>query len=142
MSQAVTGEIGAQAIAARIERLPASRALMRIVALIAIGGWFEFFELFMPGAISLGLVHDGIFTIKAQGLLDFHSFPSFLASFFAGMFLSTLLFSRISDLLGRRLIFIWSMVVYSLFNLLIAASSAPGWIDFFRFIAGLGWGYS
>ncbi len=113
---------------------------MRIVALIAIGGWFEFFELFMPGAISLGLVHDGIFTIQAKGLLDLHSFPSFLASFFAGMFLSTLLFSRVSDLLGRRLIFVWSMVVYSLFNLLIAVSSAPGWIDFFRFVAGLGVG--
>ncbi len=128
------------AISARIERLPASPALMRLVALIAIGGWFEFYELFMPGAISLGLVHDGIFTIRARGLLDFHSFPSFLASFFAGMFLSTLLFSRISDLLGRRVIFIWSMVVYSLFNILIAFSSNPEWIDFFRFGAGFGVG--
>ncbi|MGB6654697.1 MAG: hypothetical protein WBE64_21380 [Xanthobacteraceae bacterium] len=100
------------AILARIERLPASRSLLKLIVLIAIGGWFEFYELFMPGAVSLGLVHDRIFTVKASGLFDFHSFPSFLASFFAGMFISTILFSRLSDLLGRRTIFIWSMAVY------------------------------
>ncbi|HEY6617905.1 MAG TPA: MFS transporter [Steroidobacteraceae bacterium] len=128
------------AILARIERLPASRSLLKLIVLIAIGGWFEFYELFMPGAVSLGLVHDRIFTVKASGLFDFHSFPSFLASFFAGMFISTILFSRLSDLLGRRTIFIWSMAVYSLFNLLIVVSSSPGWIDLFRFFAGVGVG--
>lgn len=128
------------AILARIERLPASRSLLKLIVLIAIGGWFEFYELFMPGAISLGLVHDKIYTVKAEGLFDFHSFPSFLASFFAGMFISTVLLSRLSDLFGRRMIFIWSMLVYSLFNLLIVFSDSPGWIDLFRFCAGLGVG--
>lgn len=128
------------AILARIERLPASRALLKLIVLIAVGGWFEFYELFMPGAISLGLVRDNIFTVKATGLFDFHSFPSFLASFFAGMFVSTMLFSRLSDLFGRRMIFIWSMAIYSLFNALIAISGSPEWIDVFRFVAGLGVG--
>jgi MFS transporter, putative metabolite:H+ symporter len=128
------------AIVARIERLPPSRSLLRLVILISFGGWFEFYELFMPGAISLGLVRDRIFTVHATGIFDFHSFPSFLASFFAGMFVSTMFFSRISDLLGRRVVFVWSMAMYSLFNLLIAVSSAPGWIDVLRFLAGLGVG--
>src|SRR5580704_3907801 len=128
------------AILARIERLPASRALLKLIVLIAIGGWFEFYELFMPGAISLGLVHDHIFTVKATGLFDFHSFPSFLASFFAGMFVSTVVLSRLSDLFGRRVTFVWSMVMYSAFNLLIVFASSPGWIDIFRFFAGLGVG--
>jgi MFS transporter, putative metabolite:H+ symporter len=140
MSSVANLTIAPQAILARIERLPPSRALLRLIVLIAVGGWFEFYELFMPGAISLGLVHDRIFSVKATGLLDFHSFPSFLASFFAGMFVSTMLFSRLSDLFGRRMIFIWSMVVYSIFNLLIAFSSSPGWMDLFRFLAGLGVG--
>ncbi len=73
-------------------------------------------------------------------MLDVRSFPSFLASFFFGMFLSTLLFSRLSDTFGRRIVFIWSMAAYSLCNVLIAASSTPGWIDLFRFGAGLGVG--
>lgn len=108
--------------------------------MIAIGGWFEFYELFMPGGIAPGLVHDGIYTLKANGLFDFGSFPSFLASFFLGMFLSTLLFTRLSDLLGRRVIFVWSMVAYSVFNVLIAVSVSPGWIDLFRLGAGMGVG--
>ena len=128
------------AIAARIERLPACRALRQIVLLIAVGGWFEFYELFLPSGISTGLVHDGIFTLGAKGLLDFGSFPSFLASFFLGMFFSTLLFSRLSDVLGRRFIFVWALAGYSLCNVLIAVSSSPGWIDLFRFGAGLGVG--
>ena len=75
------GAVPSYAIAARIERLPACRALRQIVLLIAVGGWFEFYELFLPSGISTGLVHDGIFTIGAKGFLDFGSFPSFLASF-------------------------------------------------------------
>lgn len=128
------------AIAARIERLPASAALRRIVLLIAVGGWFEFYELFMPAGIAQGLAHDGIYTLKAQGLFDFHSFPSFLASFFLGMFISAVFFTRLSDRLGRRFVFVWSMIVYSICNLLIAVSSDPGWIDLLRLLAGMGVG--
>src|ERR1700761_1235935 len=115
VSQQVVAAPG-PAILARIERLAPSRALLKLIVLIAIGGWFEFYELFMPGAISLGLVHHHIFNVKATGLVDFGSFPSFLASFFAGMFVSTVVLSRLSDLFGRRTTFVWSMVMYSLFN--------------------------
>ena len=52
----------------------------------AAGGWFEFYELFMPGFISLGLIKSGVFTESNRGLFDLHSFASFLASFFLGMF--------------------------------------------------------
>ena len=137
MDESLTVPVASHAIVARIERLPASRSLLWVVILIAVGGWFEFYELFMPSAISLGMVHDGIFTVRAQGLLDLRSFPSFLASFFLGMFLSTLIFGRVSDLFGRRVVFIWSMAIYSVFQLLIATSSSPLWIDLFRLMAGL-----
>ncbi|MGI4946854.1 MAG: MFS transporter, partial [Janthinobacterium lividum] len=131
---------GSYEIAARIERLPAGRGLRRLVFLIAIGGWFEFYELFMPGGIASGLVRDGIYRIHSDGLFDYHSFPSFLASFFFGMFLSTLLFSRLSDSFGRRLIFIWSMAAYSVCNVLIALCSSAAWIDVLRACAGFGVG--
>jgi putative MFS transporter len=52
------------------------------------------------------------------------------------MFLSTLLFSRIPDMLGRRVSLIWSMAIYSFFNILIAFSSNSGWINFYRLAAG------
>jgi len=123
-------------ILARIDRLPPSRTLFGLVARIASGGWFEFYELFMPGFISVGLIRSHLFTPTTHGLLDFHSFSSFLATFFAGMFLSTVLFGTISDRFGRRPIYVGAMLVYSLFNFFIVFSSSPGWIDFFRFVAG------
>ena len=124
------------AILARIDRLPPSRHLMGVVARIAAGGWFEFFELFMPGFISLGLVRSGIFTISNKGLLDTHSFASFLASFFVGMFLSTAVFGFVSDKFGRRAVFIYSMIVYSLAQLTVAVLSDPLLIDIARLVAG------
>jgi putative MFS transporter len=124
------------AILARIDRLPPSRYLMGLVARIAAGGWFEFFELFMPGFISLGLVRDGIFTLANKGLLDTHSFASFLASFFVGMFLSTFVFGFVSDRYGRRSVFIYSMVVYSIAQFAIAMLSSAPLIDLARLVAG------
>ena len=120
------------AVFARIDRLPSSRYLMGLIARIAAGGWFEFFELFMPGFISLGLVRSGIFTLTNKGLLDTHSFASFLASFFLGMFLSTCLFGFVSDRFGRRSVFIWSMVVYSAAQFMVAVLSDATWIDLAR----------
>jgi MFS transporter, putative metabolite:H+ symporter len=124
-------------VLARIDRLPPSWHLVGLVGRIASGGWFEFYELFMPGFISLGLVHAGIYVAKPGSLFDPHLFASFLASFFIGMFLSTALFGFISDRFGRRAIFIYSMVVYSIAQLAIAFLSDPAAIDAARLIAGL-----
>ena len=124
-------------ILARIDRLPPSRHMLGLVARIASGGWFEFYELFMPGFISLGLVKAGIFVTKPGSLFDTHLFASFLATFFLGMFISTIAFSFVSDRLGRRAIFVYSMIVYSIAQLIIAFLSNPGLIDLMRFIAGL-----
>ena len=53
------------------------------------------------------------------------------------MLISTAVFSFVSDRLGRRAIFIWSMLVYSAAQLAIAFLSDPAAIDLARFIAGL-----
>jgi MFS transporter, putative metabolite:H+ symporter len=124
-------------IMSRIDRLPPSRYLTKLVARIATGGWFEFYELFMPGFISLGLVHAGIYSLNPGSMFDPHLFASFLASFFFGMFLSAAVFSFISDRLGRRAIFVQSMIVYSIAQLSIAFLSDPTVIDLARFIAGI-----
>ena len=123
-------------VAARIDRLPPSRYLAGFVGRIAAGGWFEFYEFFMPGFILLGLTSSGIFTIENKGLLDYHSFASFMASFFLGMLLSTTLCGFVSDRLGRRPIFLWSMVAYSLAQLAVAVLSDPLAIDAMRFVGG------
>lgn len=123
-------------IVARTDRLLPSRYLAGFVGRIAAGGWFEFYEFFMPGFILLGLAKSGIFTLENKGLFDFHSFASFMASFFAGMLVSTALFGFVSDRYGRRPIFVWSMVVYSLAQFGVALLSDPVAIDLLRFVGG------
>jgi putative MFS transporter len=124
-------------VVARIDRLPPSRYLAGFVGRIAAGGWFEFYEFFMPGFILLGLTRSGVFTLENKGLLDYHSFASFMASFFVGMLISTTLFGFVSDRLGRRPIFVWSMVVYSLAQFAVGVLSDPLVIDAMRFVGGL-----
>lgn len=43
---------GAAQIAARIDRLPASATLWRLVGLLALGGFFELYDLFQTAYIS------------------------------------------------------------------------------------------
>lgn len=128
---------GEPSILARIDRLPHSRYLVGLVARIASGGWFEFYELFMPGFIAVGLVKSGIYKFGAGSMFDPKLFGSFLASFFLGMLISTMIFSFISDRLGRRAIFVWTMVLYSVAQFAIVFMSNPVWIDLARFIGGL-----
>jgi putative MFS transporter len=40
---------GADAISRRLEDLPASSYLWRLVILLALGGWFEVYDLFFTG---------------------------------------------------------------------------------------------
>lgn len=124
-------------VLARIDRLPPSRYLVGLVGRIASGGWFEFYELFMPGFIAVGLVKSGIYKFGAGSMFDPHLFASFLASFFLGMLISTSVFSFVSDGSGRRAIFARSMIVYSAAQLAIALLSDPVLINVARFVAGL-----
>jgi putative MFS transporter len=133
-----TGASNPATVVARLDRLPSCRYLYRVVALIAVGGWFEFYELFMPGSISLGLVGKGhIYNTSHAGMFALDSFASFLAAFFLGMLVGAVLFSQLSDRFGRRATFTWSMLVYSAALLIAAFQSAAWLIDLLRFICGL-----
>jgi putative MFS transporter len=127
-------------ISARLDRLPRSDYLRGIVALISLGGWFEFYDLFVTGYVSLGFIKAGIFTATTRGLFDWTGFASFIASGFAGMFVGTLLFGGVSDRYGRKNAFLYSLYAHSIATFVMAFQSSPVAIDLWRFIAGLGIG--
>ena len=127
-------------ISARLDRLPPSDYLRGIVALISLGGWFEFYDLFVTGYVSLGFIKAGIFTATTRGLFDWTGFASFIASGFAGMFVGTLLFGGVSDRYGRKNAFLYSLYAHSIATFVMAFQSSPVAIDLWRFIAGLGIG--
>lgn len=127
-------------VSARIDRLPSTRYLRGLVSRIAIGGWFEFYELFMAAYISLGLVQSGMYRSTTQGLFDINGFASFLGSFFAGMFVGAVVLSQLADKLGRRTVFTSAMALYSLATLVAAFQTTPLSMDAWRFVAGIGIG--
>src|ERR1700680_436583 len=55
----------ASQIAARLDRLPVTRTLWRLVFLISLGGAFELYDIFLSTYIAPGLVGSGMFTSSA-----------------------------------------------------------------------------
>jgi MFS transporter, putative metabolite:H+ symporter len=130
----------AVSVAARLDRLPASRYLRRLIVLLSLGGCFEFYDLFFSAYIAPALYRSGIFTPTTTGFLDIRGFAGFIASLFAGLLVGTLFFARISDRFGRRAIFSFSLLWYSVCTFIMAFQSTAAAIDLWRFFAGVGVG--
>ena len=130
----------AATIAARLDRLPSSWAVWRLVALISLGGCFEFYDLMMTAYVSPGLIKAGVFHAGAKGLFGLTDQATFAAATFAGLFIGTLVFSRVADRFGRRAIFTASLIWYTAATLVMAAQNTAVSLDLWRFVAGVGIG--
>jgi putative MFS transporter len=130
----------AGSIAARLDRLPSSRHVWKIVTLLSLGGCFEFYDLFFTGYVAPGLTAGGMFSTTTVSLFGFSGFASFVAALFAGLFVGTLVFGFVADKFGRRVIFTTSLLWYSAATVVMAFQTTAISIDLWRFIAGVGIG--
>jgi putative MFS transporter len=73
-------------------------------------------------------------------LFDLHGFASFVAALFAGLFVGTIAFSWLSDRFGRRSIFTFALLWYSVGAFIMAFQDTSTGIDLWRFIASIGLG--
>jgi putative MFS transporter len=138
--------ISAAELAARLDRLPTSRHVWRLILLISLGACFELYDLFLTAYIVPGMAAQGLFsdaslgpfaalkTIKAPGA------GTFVFALFAGLWVGTIVFGWIPDAYGRRVIFTFSLLWYSISTLIMAFMPSGFWIDIWRFIAGIGIG--
>jgi len=120
-------------IAARLDRLPLTRILWRLVFLISLGGAFEFYDIFLTAYIAPGLISSGLFA-------DNTAVGVFVFSSFAGMFVGCMGFGFIADRLGRRSIFVSALLWYSVASAIMAFQNTPASINAWRFIASIGAG--
>ena len=125
---------------ARLDRLPFTRSLWRLVFLISLGGAFEFYDLFMTAYITPGLVASGLFTATSARFFSPSGIGFFVFSTFAGMWVGCVGFGFIADRLGRRSIFTFSLVWYCLATAVMAFQHSAIGIDLWRFIAAIGVG--
>jgi MFS transporter, putative metabolite:H+ symporter len=140
-SRAATGALTSPAwIAARINRLPATKSLWKLVALISLGGWFELYDLFFTGYIAPGLAKSGILTGTTQGFFGFSGIGAFVAVTFAGLFIGTFFLGFLSDRYGRRFIFTYSLLWYTAATVIMACQTSTEGLLLWRFIAGIGVG--
>ncbi len=138
--------VPAAEIAARIDRLPRSRHVWWMITLISLGGCFEFYDLFLTAYVVPGMAKEGLFSdaslgpFRALKAINTPGAGTFVFFLFAGLFVGTILFGWVSDAYGRRRIFTFSLIWYSISTLIMAAMPTGFWIDIWRFIAGIGIG--
>src|ERR1700732_2189318 len=100
-------------ISARLDRLPATRYIWKLVLLLSLGGCFEYYDLFFTAYIGPGLVRSGLFSSTSATFFGSSGLASFVSATFAGLFIGTMVFSYTADRFGRRLIFTFSLLWYS-----------------------------
>jgi MFS transporter, putative metabolite:H+ symporter len=133
-------------IAARLDRLPSSRAVWRIVTLLSLGSVFEFYDLFFAAYVAPGMVQTGLFAPRSLGIfaalkaIEVAGFGTFVFSTFAGLWFGVVTLAQASDRLGRRAVFTWSLIWYVSCTAIMAFQSTGQALNIWRFVAGVGFG--
>jgi MFS transporter, putative metabolite:H+ symporter len=141
MSSAATAEI-----AARLDRLPSSRAVWTIVLLVSLGGVFEFYDVFFTAYVAPGMVESGLFTAQSLGFFASLSairvagVGTFVFSTFAGLWFGVVLLGQAADRFGRKAVFTWSLVWYVSCTAIMALQRTGEWLNVWRLVAGMGFG--
>jgi putative MFS transporter len=140
LDHAGIGSGGADEIARRLESLPASACIWRLVILLSLGGCFEIYDLFLTGYIAPGLGRSGLLTTTTQAFFGFSGIGAFVAATFAGLFAGTFFLGFLADRFGRRAIFTYALLGYTAASVLMACQATSGGVLLWRFIAGIGIG--
>lgn len=127
-------------VGARIDALAGSWRLWRWILAIAVGGFFEIYDLSLTAPLSAGLVHAGVFRTGHAGLFGLADQATFIAATFLGLYLGVVGFSIFGDRLGRRRVFAYSLIWYAAATLVMGLQNEVVPLCFWRFVAGIGVG--
>jgi MFS family permease len=107
------GHLTAGAIAARLDRLPQTFTVCKLIILLSFGFFFELYDLLFTGNIAPGLVKSGILKLTTPGLFGSTDVASFVAALFAGLFLGAIACGFLADKIrSARDLHLFTAVVY------------------------------
>jgi MFS transporter, putative metabolite:H+ symporter len=138
--------MNAAELAARLDRLPMTRHIWVLVTLISLGGGFELYDLFLTAYIAPGLVKANFFTPESLGPFSVLAsygvagVGTFVFALFAGLFVGAIFLGHFADSYGRRTVFTFSLIWYSVTTAIMAFQTSGFGVDLWRFIAGIGIG--
>ncbi|BCZ85446.1 MFS transporter (plasmid) [Paraburkholderia terrae] len=127
-------------ISARVDRLPITRHLWMLVFLISLGGFFEVYDLIFTGYIAPGMAKSGLLQTTTHSFFGLNGIAGFIAATFAGLFVGTFGFGWLPDRYGRRTVFTFSLLWYSVGSAIMAFQTTPEGVILWRFITGIGVG--
>ncbi|MEU0506517.1 MFS transporter [Nocardia sp. NPDC005998] len=125
-------QVGGLSVAARLDRLPMTSLHKRFTAIMALGTFFEIYELFLSGVLAT--------TLKKTFTLHGLELSLVLASAFVGAFIGAVVIGRMADRVGRRSAYMLTLSLYSAATLACAFAPNVWTLVLFRFIAGIGLG--
>ncbi|MCV3768237.1 MFS transporter [Rhizobium sp. TRM95796] len=119
-------------ISERLDRLSINAFHKRLFAVVAIGMFFEGFDIYLAASVLGDTFKSGFSTLAQNGL--------FISATFVGMTLGALGSGFIGDKIGRKKIYQWNLLLFG--GAAVASIFAPNmtWLIFFRFLMGVGIG--
>jgi putative MFS transporter len=132
-----THAVSAGDIAARLDRLPATRSVWSMVLLLSLGSFFEFYELLSTAYVMPGMIKSGIFSTTTQSIFGMTGAASYIAATFIGIFIGVLLFGKITDRLGRRAVFTFALLGYSIASCIMGFQTDAHTLNLWRLLGGV-----
>lgn len=130
----------AASVGARLDRLPATRSVWSMIVLLSAGGFFEYYELFSTAYIVPGIIHSGVLNATTSGFFSLEGIAGFIAASFGGLLVGTLLFGTVADRCGRRSVFTFALLWYTVSAAIMAFQHSAAGLNFWRFMVGIGLG--
>jgi MFS transporter, putative metabolite:H+ symporter len=127
----IGANIGAT-IGARLDRLPITRSHRRVFGLVAIGMFFEGFDIYIAASVLGSTYKSGFSTLAQNGL--------FISATFVGMTLGALMTGLWGDRYGRRVTYQFNLILFGVASLASAFAPNMDMLIVLRLLMGLGLG--